>query len=981
MMHTFVIPQLANRAGWTLVHFLWQGALIAAITAGVLRLLSRRTAQLRYVVGVSALFIMIATPAATFAFYAQAGSVLRGMMLRIATAMDPAVLSRVASATVLSPHNSQWTTWVVFMWFAGVVLSSLRIVVGWRLTRQLLQTASDAVPDSVKEAFASMKERMSLTAPVKLLVSERIDGPAAIGWLKPVVLLPLTAITGLDPAQLQAVLAHELAHIRRHDFFVNVLQLCVESVLFYHPAAWWLSRRIRTEREHVCDDMAVAACGDPEVYVKALVELERSRSNVPEMAMAAARGSLKARVRRIFGWTPEGRDWREAAMAAMFVLTVLVAVAWQTRTIEAQSTTVHVTAVGSTVSTSEAQSTPAPTSVLAATLASLAPSPAIAAPQGATQNLRANVSIRGVVANAFSGEPIEGARVTITPGRAYSPITSTLTLITADQDAYARGFLAGTPVTAGNPSVITDSQGRFVLDGLDAGSYGISIVVDGFVRQEYGQRSPDGPGTNLILIAGQPMKDLSIRMTPASTIFGMIRNNNGKPAVDVPVQLLKATYNSTGTRVTQVVESARTDDRGQYRLYWVTPGSYYLYAGTEPSASGPRGAAAVRANQITNGVGEVYSMTYYPGVSNLSEAKIIEVRSDAQVIADLVVTPRSVYKVSGRVIDTTTGKPAASAMLSLVYRNMDGSSVSFASGSTYNAATGDFELRNVSPGSYDVQATMMQLSGSALPATGAQAAGTFYTSSTGNVSLPNGSFVASVAGRGRTSITVTNADVRGVVVDIISGLSLKGKLSVEGQPQPADLASLRVQILPSAGGVLNNDAQLAVRSAVASDGTFHMDGVLAGEYRFTLSPFPVSYYIKEVRFGSAAALNAPISVSAGATETLDVVLSPRVAQIDGMVNDDKGKTVEGVQAVLVPDAHRDRYELFRAVVTDPDGHFTMRGVPPGDYRVFAWESIESYGYFDPELLKRDEAKGQRIKIQESDKLTVSVKMIPFGSQQ
>jgi len=142
----------------------------------------------------------------------------------------------------------------------------------------------------------------------------------------------------------------------------------------------------------------------------------------------------------------------------------------------------------------------------------------------------------------------------------------------------------------------------------------------------------------------------------------------------------------------------------------------------------------------------------------------------------------------------------------------------------------------------------------------------------------------------------------------------------------------------------------------------------------------VNYYIKEVRFGGTEALNTPINISSGATETLEVVLSPRVAQIDGIVTDDKGQPVEGVQAVLVPDAHRDRYELFRAVTTGPNGRFTIPGVPPGDYKVFAWESIESNGYFDAELLKRDEAKSQRIKIQESDKATVTVKMIPAATQ-
>ena len=971
---------IANRAAWTLVHFLWQGALIAAVTSGVLRLLSRRDAQLRYVVAVSALLTMIVVPAATFAFYTQAGSVLRGAMLRIALAMDPAVLSHAASATVLSTGHSSWTTWIVYLWFAGVALSSLRIVAGWRLTRRLIRTASHAVPESLKQTFACMKTRMALTRPVKLLLSEHIDGPAAIGWLKPVVLLPLTAITGLDPAQLQAVLAHELAHIRRHDFFVNVLQQCVESLLFYHPAVWWLSRRIRIEREHVCDDLAVAACGDPAVYANALLELEHHRSNVPEMAMAAARGSLKSRVRRIFGWMPEGRDWREAATAAMFILTVVVAAAWQTRTIEAQSTNVHF-AQAPAVSIPNFQPLPesSPASVLASTLASLAPSAVIPAQQAATENPQAKARIEGVVVNSTSGETIEGAHLIFTPVKTFA-VTNAAGLVIADQEAFVRGNLAGRQAL-GVPSIATDSQGRFISDELESGSYRISVSAGGFVHQEYGQRYPDGPGLTLTLDPGKSIKGLTIRMTPASTISGLIRNDRGRPVVDVPVQLLKATYTATGQRVTQVVGLARTDDRGLYRLYWVTPGHYYLNAGSEPSASGPRGGVTVRAPVTTNDPDETYGLTFYPGVPDISAARQIEVGSEAQVSADLVVTPRSLYKVSGRVIDTSTGKPAASAMLSLVYRNLDGSSDTFARGSTYNAATGDFEMRNVPSGNYDVQATIMQLNGLSPLATAAQATAVTYTGSTGAVPvLPAGYYISSASGRGRAPITVTNADVHDVVVNVTPGLSIKGRLTVDGQPQPTDLGSLRLQIRPSAGGVLITDGPSSTPSTVAADGTFHIDGVNPGEYRFTIFPSPVNYYIKEVRFGGTEALNTPINIPAGATEMLEIVLSPRVAQVDGTVNDEKGQPVQGVQAVLVPDAHRDRFELFRAVTTGPDGRFTIRGVSPGDYKLYAWESIESFGYYDPELLKRDEAKGQRIKIQESDKTTVTVKMIPGATQ-
>jgi beta-lactamase regulating signal transducer with metallopeptidase domain/protocatechuate 3,4-dioxygenase beta subunit len=981
-LHNFFIPHIANRAAWTLVHFLWQGALIAAITAGLLRILSRRDAQLRYVVAVMALITMVLMPAATFAFYTRAGSMLRGAMLRIATAIDPAALTRAASTAILSNHNSKWTTWIVYMWVAGVALSSLRILVGWRLTRRLLRTASDAVPDFIKQTFDCMKERMSLTRPVKLLLSEHIDGPAAIGWLKPVVLLPFTTITGLDPEQLEAVLAHELAHIRRHDFLVNVLQQCVESLLFYHPAVWWLSRRIRIEREHVCDDLAVAACGDPAMYAKALVELERSRSNIPEIAMAAARGSLKARVRRIFGWMPEGRDWREATMAAMFILTVLVAAAWQTRTIEAQSAGVHVAQFpSSSIARVEAPSAPGPATLLAATLASLAPSPEAAVGPGAAQNSSptAKSSIQGMVLSAATGEPIADAQLTILPAAIVADYTRLTEQIILDEKAFAEGYRAGTQISARNPLATTDAQGRFTIENLDAGSYRLSVVAGGFVRQEYGQRFPEASGSLITTSAGQATKDIVIRMTPTATISGIVRNGRGKPAIDVPVQLLKASFNFMGQRVTQVVASSRTDDRGEYRLYWIAPGHYFLSAGTSP-APGARGAATVTSRPSSDSAPTVaYPIAFFPGVQEMSAASIIDVLPDTPVTADISVSEQSMFKVSGRVLDVT-GKPAASAQLSLVYQNPTGSSDSITGGSTYNAATGDFEFRNVAPGSYYVQAVTVQVSGSTPLPDAAQIAKTFFTFSTSAFANPAGAYIATVAGRGSTPITVTNTNIANVVVTMSPTSSIKGRLTVDGQPQPAGIPSLRVQFRRSAGSTPFTDTVQPTAAAVAADGTFQFNGVAPDEYRVALASLPVKYYIKEVKYGATDALNDPIQFSTGASESIEIVLSLRVAQVDGTVTDDKGQPVPGIQAVLVPDAHRDRSELFRTASTDRNGRFTISGVPPGDYKVFAWESIESYGYFDPELLKRDEAKGQRIKIQESDKATVAVKMIPGDSQ-
>src|SRR5262249_26688490 len=148
--------------------------------------------------------------------------------------------------------------------------------------------------------------------------------PMVIGWLRPVILLPASAMTGLTPQQLEAIIAHELAHIRRHDYLINLLQAVIETLLFYHPAVWWVSRRIRQEREHCCDDLAVAVCGDALTYARALLEMERLRAAGPQLAMAANGGLLMNRIRRLVGAQPKHADRFSGLFAGVIALTALI---------------------------------------------------------------------------------------------------------------------------------------------------------------------------------------------------------------------------------------------------------------------------------------------------------------------------------------------------------------------------------------------------------------------------------------------------------------------------------------------------------------------------------------------------------------------------------------------------------------------------------------------------------------------------------
>ncbi|MDQ2978317.1 MAG: M56 family metallopeptidase, partial [Acidobacteriota bacterium] len=186
-------------------------------------------------------------------------------------------------------------------WLAGVLALSLRLLAGWGVALRLVKRRTRPATAALAASFARLTKRLALSRPVRLLESAAVEGPTALGWMRPVVLLPLSGLTGFSPSQIDALLAHELAHLRRHDYLVNLAQCAAETLLFYHPAVWWVSGRIRAERENCCDDIAVAATGDARVYAAALIELEEKRGarRPRALALAADGGTLLGRIARL----------------------------------------------------------------------------------------------------------------------------------------------------------------------------------------------------------------------------------------------------------------------------------------------------------------------------------------------------------------------------------------------------------------------------------------------------------------------------------------------------------------------------------------------------------------------------------------------------------------------------------------------------------------------------------------------------------
>lgn len=315
---------LIEQLGWIILHSAWQTTCIAFVAGLSLAIVPKERASLRYVLLVLALMLAVTAPVLTVIVQGIPlnGSIAESRLAAVeadAVQLHSAVGEAVRSAP--SPQDARssarnnpkrnwtlqrsellqpWVRWITGLWMVGVAICSLRPLLGCHAIWRLKRFGLDMVSPDVQELLARVSRQLRVRSTVRIAVSTLARAPIVIGYVRPIILMPVSLLTSLPPAQLEAILAHELAHVRRHDFLVNLMQVIVETLFFYHPAAWWLSRQIRIQREHCCDDLVVAAIGDPVDYSRALLAIADQFQH-PALVLGASDGSLAERVRRILG--------------------------------------------------------------------------------------------------------------------------------------------------------------------------------------------------------------------------------------------------------------------------------------------------------------------------------------------------------------------------------------------------------------------------------------------------------------------------------------------------------------------------------------------------------------------------------------------------------------------------------------------------------------------------------------------------------
>jgi beta-lactamase regulating signal transducer with metallopeptidase domain/LysM repeat protein len=342
VLKNILSQEVVHKLGWTLLHSLWQGGVVVLLLVILLRALRKSSANLQYVVACLGLVIIVLLPVVTFYIVPAPAPDIKpvpGFTAPVTEELyevyDADIPLQRSAEYMQMFHPVSWKQramnlytsalpYIVFCWLVGVFALALWHLGGWIHLQRLKRKDINQVDSPLKHKLYKLAEQLKVTRPVKLMESALVQIPTVVGWLRPVILLPASALAGLSPEQLEALLAHELAHIRRYDYLVNIFQTLVEILGFYHPAVWWISYTIRAERENCCDDLAVSVCGDKVGYARALTSMEEVRLSQSELAVAASGGSLSRRIRRLIG-TGSGKNIRFGYIPVVVSILLVVA--------------------------------------------------------------------------------------------------------------------------------------------------------------------------------------------------------------------------------------------------------------------------------------------------------------------------------------------------------------------------------------------------------------------------------------------------------------------------------------------------------------------------------------------------------------------------------------------------------------------------------------------------------------------------------
>jgi hypothetical protein len=573
----------------------------------------------------------------------------------------------------------------------------------------------------------------------------------------------------------------------------------------------------------------------------------------------------------------------------------------------------------------------------------------IAAFQGAPQRPASSASVEGIVVKLGTGEALANATVQLT----------------VEFDGELSGWNIG---AQGRRTLKSDPNGRFIFERVIPGEYRLIATYEGeYVPAEYGQRSPTGAGIPFEVAAGQKLTGIQLAMAPTGAISGRIYDRYGEPLAKAQVFALRPAYTNGRRRLT-IVQSAESNDRGEYRLFWLAPGSYYIGALADIPER-PLNIAAARitpasrfgtyqqgANPVVHKrtlrtgevVEEMYLPIYYPNAIDMNAATSVSVATGTTVGGVDLATGAALIRphhIRGKVIDQATGQPLAGVYLQAVPRI---AGPFYAIPHAQANADGSFDIPGVIPGSYQILASAHSSAQSL---------------------------------DGFAAVQVSEKDVENIPIVMTSGFKLSGRFLLEGRVQSGNNSRLSFPVVSVArdAEVMDMPTGFISRNLTMAnpDGSFTIPSVPPGAFRVVLRRLPVDSYVKSIRMGAADVLNDGFQVSGPPDSALEIVLGTNAGIIEGSVVNSRNEAVANRTVVLVPEVRlRQRDDLFKVAFTNSAGRFRIHDIAPGDYKLFAWENVERGAWQDPNFLQAYENAGRPIRINEGSDESLQLPVIP-----
>ena len=541
-------------------------------------------------------------------------------------------------------------------------------------------------------------------------------------------------------------------------------------------------------------------------------------------------------------------------------------------------------------------------------------------------------TIEGQVFDASTGQPLRKASVSLNIVRMAPGVAPGQTSFAATADA----------------------AGKFSVSGIEPGQYRVNASHMGFLNMQYNARRPDGPGTPIELARGQKMTGVDFRLTPHGVIAGHMLDEDGDPLQGVQIQLLRMTY-ARGRKQLQQYNGSNSNDLGEYRISGIVPGKYYLGA----TYRGRLNMIMMDGNfSVAGGPAfqqEDYVTTFYPGVTDVAAAVPMEMKPGQQLQGiNLKLTKIHTVSLKGSVINNTAapavpeqlpGRGGARINVSVQLEPRNSLNPNGMSQGAGVRPDGNFEFPSIAPGPYNLIAV------------------------TNNGNPRHATLMP---------IDVSNTNVEGLTLTINPGVTVSGHIRVDGDTSDP-IPSFQVRLNAWAPG-FNVGPPQPVKADASNN--FSFDDVNPEHFEINVSPLPGTLYLKSIRAGNADVLANGLDLTGGGGASLDVVIGVNAPQITGTVqNPTTQQPALAVTVVLIPQEkeRRESSLYYRTANTDQNGNFTMTRVNPGEYKVYAWDEVESGAWFDPEFLKPVESKGSPVSVREGSPVTVQVTLIPTGA--